>query len=124
VYFCSICLFFEHGNGQKAPPKLCRKTFTQLRSALERRSTAIKVTIIEPDKKKIRALATDAARGTAGVPKIIVLEEVSDEKKIEKMDLPATPAIVINGELKSSGKILNKEEFRKLFLDYLQAASQ
>ncbi|NLJ56863.1 MAG: thioredoxin family protein [Firmicutes bacterium] len=91
---------------------------------MERRSTAIKVTIIEPDKKKIRALATDAARGTAGVPKIIVLEEVSDEKKIEKMDLPATPAIVINGELKSSGKILNKEEFRKLFLDYLQAASQ
>jgi hypothetical protein len=100
------------------------KTLPQLRSALEGRLTAIKVSIIEPDKKKIRVLATNASQGTAGVPKIVVLEEISDEKKIEKMNLPETPAIVINGEVKSSGKILSTEEFRKLFLDYLQAARQ
>ncbi|MGI5823026.1 MAG: thioredoxin family protein [Dethiobacteria bacterium] len=91
---------------------------------MEGRLTAIKVSIIEPDKKKIRVLATNASQGTAGVPKIVVLEEISDEKKIEKMNLPETPAIVINGEVKSSGKILSTEEFRKLFLDYLQAARQ
>lgn len=95
-----------------------------VRSALERRLTAIKVTIIEPDKKIIRTLASDAARATSGVPKIVVLEEVSNEEKINKMNLPETPAIAINGEIMSTGKILDREGFRKLFIDYLQAASK
>ena len=82
------------------------------------------MTIIDPDQKGIRDLAKAAAYATSGIPKIVVLEEVSDSGVIEKFKLPETPAIVINGELKVTGKYLDHKGFRELFFDHLKASSQ
>lgn len=84
---------------------------------------AIKITIIEPDEEKLKSLVSEALQATAGVPKVLTLEEITDEKIIAKFELPETPAVVVNGEVKASGKFLDKKEFRKLFMDSLKASS-
>ncbi len=42
------------------------------------------------------------------------IEKVTEIKKIMEYDIIFTPGLVINGEVKSSGKLLNKDDIKKL----------
>ncbi len=89
---------------------------------LERRSIAINITVIEPDAEKNRALAIKAAYATAGIPVTFTLDEVTNKDIIEKLNLPETPAIAINGEVKVSGKFLEVKELKELYMENLKTS--
>ncbi len=42
------------------------------------------------------------------------IEKITDIQKIMEYGVMMTPALVINGEVKSSGKVLSPEEIKKL----------
>lgn len=84
---------------------------------------AIKITIIDSDVEKNKALAQAALMATASIPVVFVLEEVTREDIIKKMDLKEElPVVAIDGKVMASGKLLDKDEFKKMFRDYYEAS--
>ncbi|MCR4431210.1 MAG: thioredoxin family protein [Tepidanaerobacteraceae bacterium] len=45
------------------------------------------------------------------------IEKVTEINKIMEYDIMFTPGLVIDGEVKSSGKVLDKEEIKKLLAE-------
>jgi small redox-active disulfide protein 2 len=45
------------------------------------------------------------------------IEKVTEISKIMEYDIMFTPGLVIDGEVKSSGKVIDKEEIKKLILE-------
>ncbi|NMB35290.1 MAG: thioredoxin family protein [Firmicutes bacterium] len=73
--------------------------------------------------EKNKALSQAALMATAGIPVVFVLEEVTRKDIIEKMDLKEElPVVAIDGKVVSSGKLLDKEELKKMFWDYYEAS--
>lgn len=63
-------------------------------------------------KCKTLAEATEAAATAAGID--FVLEKVTDIKDIMSFKVMMTPAVVIDGEVKCTGKIPTAEEFKDI----------
>ena len=61
--------------------------------------------------EKLEANAKEAAKEKGGVYEI---EKVSDIKKIMEFGVMLTPALAIDGHVKSVGKVLSVEDIKKL----------
>jgi small redox-active disulfide protein 2 len=46
------------------------------------------------------------------------VQKIEDIAEIMKYGVMATPALVVNGELKASGKLLSIEKIKEVFRDY------
>jgi small redox-active disulfide protein 2 len=57
---------------------------------------------------------TKKAINTAGISAEI--EKIEDIKEIMKFNVMVTPALVIDGEVKSAGKLLSPEDIKKLLV--------
>ncbi len=67
-----------------------------------------------PGCQRLKAGAADAIKELSMEAEI---EEVTEVDKIMNMGVMRTPALVINGEIKSVGKVLSKEQVIKILED-------
>ncbi len=75
----------------------------------------MKIEILGTGCTKCNALMenTKTAISQAGI--FAQVEKVEDMEKIMQYGVMNTPALVINGEVKSTGKLLNSEEIKSFF---------
>lgn len=81
----------------------------------------MKITVIDTDKEKCKALAKEAALATTVIPVTFIVDELTDDEIIKKLNPPALPAIVIDGKIKSSGKYLTKVEIKEILKEEFEA---
>jgi small redox-active disulfide protein 2 len=65
---------------------------------------------------KCKALETNARKAVEAGKIDAVIEKVTETDKIMEMGVMLTPALAIDGEVKTAGKLLNKDQI----LSYLQ----
>ncbi|MDI6600650.1 MAG: thioredoxin family protein [Thermoanaerobacteraceae bacterium] len=63
---------------------------------------------------KCQALERNAKEALKEMGIDAVVTEVKDIKKIMEYDIMTTPGFVVNDRVKSAGKVLNKEEIKKM----------
>lgn len=70
--------------------------------------------VLGPGCPRCRQLAQNAMRAVSelGIPYNV--EKVTDINEIAKYGIVATPALVVDGEVKSKGKVLSPEEIKEL----------
>lgn len=75
-----------------------------------------KIQILGPGCAKCKQLAeaADAAAKATGIE--YTLEKVTDIREIMKLGVMMTPGLVVDGVVKSAGKVPGAEELRKLIL--------
>ncbi len=81
----------------------------------------LKIAVLEPDYEKAKTLVHEVIKAYTGLPIIVEVEKLRDMKKIQKFEVPETPALVINKKLKVCGRIPEKDEIRKLILEELNS---
>lgn len=74
----------------------------------------MKIQILGTGCQKCKALteATESAAHSLGLP--YELEKVTDMAKIVAFNVMATPALVVDGKVKSAGKLLSADEIKSL----------
>lgn len=75
----------------------------------------MKIEILGTGCSKCQALAENAKKAVAEAGVFGQVEKVEDMVKIMEYGVMSTPGLVINGEVKSTGKLLNSEEIKKFF---------
>jgi small redox-active disulfide protein 2 len=75
----------------------------------------MKIEILGTGCTKCKALEENAKKAVADAGVFAQVEKVEDIEKIMAYGVMSTPALVINGEVKSTGKLLNSEEIKALF---------
>jgi small redox-active disulfide protein 2 len=73
-----------------------------------------KIQILGPGCAKCFKLAANAEEAAKQTGIEFELEKVTDLKKIASFGVMMTPGLVIDGEVKSVGKLLSPEEIKKL----------
>ena len=63
---------------------------------------------------KCKALAQNAETATKELGLEYTLEKVTDIKEIMKFGVMVTPALVIDGQVKTAGKLLNIQEIKEM----------
>ena len=72
------------------------------------------IKILGPGCMKCVQLYENAKKAVEELKIDYTIEKVTDIQKIMDYGVMMTPALVINGEVKSSGKVLSPEEIKKL----------
>jgi small redox-active disulfide protein 2 len=75
----------------------------------------MKIEILGTGCTKCKALEENTKKAVADTGVFAQVEKVEDIEKIMAYGVMSTPALVINGEVKSTGKLLNSEEIKALF---------
>ena len=75
----------------------------------------MKIEILGTGCTKCKALEENAKKAVADAKIFAQVEKVEDIEKIMAYGVMSTPALVINGEVKSTGKLLNSEEIKAFF---------
>ncbi|RXJ80091.1 thioredoxin family protein [Arcobacter sp. F2176] len=75
----------------------------------------MKIEILGTGCTKCKALEENAKKAVADAKIFAQVEKVEDIQKIMEYGVMSTPALVINGEVKSTGKLLNSEEIKVFF---------
>ncbi|WP_419767331.1 thioredoxin family protein [Arcobacter sp.] len=75
----------------------------------------MKIEILGTGCTKCKALEENAKKAVADAKIFAQVEKVEDIQKIMEYGVMSTPALVINGEVKSTGKLLNSEEIKAFF---------
>lgn len=75
----------------------------------------MKIEILGTGCTKCKALEENAKKAIADAGIFAQVEKVEDIEKIMAYGVMSTPGLVINGEVKSTGKLLNSEEIKALF---------
>ena len=75
----------------------------------------MKIEILGTGCTKCKALEENAKKAVADAGIFAQVEKVEDIEKIMEYGVMSTPALVINGEVKSTGKLLNSEEIKAFF---------
>lgn len=75
----------------------------------------MKIEILGTGCTKCTVLFENAKKAVAESGAFAQVEKVEDLAKIMEYGVMNTPGLVINGEVKSTGKLLNSEEIKKLF---------
>lgn len=75
----------------------------------------MKIEILGTGCTKCKALEENTKKAVADAGIFAQVEKVEDIEKIMAYGVMSTPALVINGEVKSTGKLLNSEEIKALF---------
>lgn len=75
----------------------------------------MKIEILGTGCSKCEALTANAKKAVAEAGVFAQVEKVEDMIKIMEYGVMNTPALVINGEVKSTGKLLKPEEIKAYF---------
>ena len=75
----------------------------------------MKIEILGTGCSKCKALEENAKKAVAEAGVFAQVEKVEDIEKIMAYGVMSTPGLVINSEVKSTGKLLNSEEIKALF---------
>lgn len=75
----------------------------------------MKIEILGTGCAKCKALEENAKKAVSESGIFAQVEKVEDIVKIMDYGVMNTPGLVINGEVKSTGKLLNHEEIKALF---------
>lgn len=75
----------------------------------------MKIEILGTGCAKCKALEENVKQVVADTNTFAQVEKIEDLVKIMEYKVMNTPALVINGEVKSTGKLLNKEEIKAFF---------
>ncbi len=75
----------------------------------------MKIEILGTGCTKCNALVENAKQAVAQAGLFAQVEKVEDLTKIMEYGVMNTPGLVINGEVKSTGKLLNIEEIKAFF---------
>ncbi len=75
----------------------------------------MKIEILGTGCAKCKALEENAKKAVAEAGIFAQVEKVEDIVKIMDYGVMNTPGLVINGEVKSTGKLLNSEEIKAFF---------
>ncbi len=75
----------------------------------------MKIEILGTGCTKCKALEENAKKAVAEAGVFAQVEKVEDIEKIMAYGVMSTPGLVINGEVKSTGKLLNSQEIKALF---------
>ena len=75
----------------------------------------MKIEILGTGCPKCKALEENAKKAVADAGIFAQIEKVEDIVKIMDYGVMSTPALVIDGEVKSTGKLLNSEEIKTYF---------
>jgi small redox-active disulfide protein 2 len=78
-----------------------------------------KIQILGTGCPKCQKLAANAETAAKEVGIEFELEKITDINEIMSFGIMMTPGLVINGEVKSSGKLLRPEEIRPLLLNHV-----
>ena len=73
-----------------------------------------KIQVLGPGCPKCKMLAKNAEEAAKVVGIDCEIEKVTDIKKIMNFGVMMTPALVVDGEVKTSGKVSSVEEIKKL----------
>lgn len=73
----------------------------------------MKIEILGTGCTKCEALTQNVKQAVADEKIFAQIEKVDDPIKIMEYQVLSTPALVVNGVVKSSGKLLNKEEVKE-----------
>ena len=73
-----------------------------------------KIQILGTGCPKCKALAQNAETAAKELGLEYTLEKVTDIKEIMKFAVLATPALVIDGQVKTAGKLLNIQEIKEM----------
>jgi len=73
-----------------------------------------KIQILGPGCVKCKKLLENAKKAAEEKGLVYQLEKIEDFREIMKMGVMMTPAIAIDGEVKSMGKVLSVEEIKNL----------
>ena len=75
----------------------------------------MKIEILGTGCAKCKALEENAKKAVSDAGIFAQVEKVEDLVEIMNYGVMNTPGLVINGEVKSTGKLLNTEEIKALF---------
>ncbi|XPV68955.1 MAG: thioredoxin family protein [Halarcobacter sp.] len=75
----------------------------------------MKIEILGTGCSKCETLANNAKTAVANAKVFAQVEKVEDMVKIMEYGVMSTPGLVINGEVKSVGKVLTAQEIQELF---------
>ncbi|WP_375724513.1 thioredoxin family protein [Arcobacter sp. KX21116] len=75
----------------------------------------MKIEVLGTGCSKCKALEENVKKAVADAGIFAQVEKVEDIEKIMAYGIMSTPALVINGEVKSTGKLLNSEEIKAFF---------
>lgn len=74
----------------------------------------MKIEILGPGCAKCKKLLANAEQAINSVGVEADIIKVDDLKKIMKYGVMVTPALVVDGEMKSAGKVLSVDEIKKI----------
>ncbi len=74
----------------------------------------MKIEVLGPGCPKCRALAASAAEAATKLGLDAVVTKVTDINEITSRGVMLTPALVVNGEVKASGRVPSPEEIQEM----------
>ena len=74
----------------------------------------MKIQILGPGCKKCKTLAENAEQAVRALGVDATVEKVSELREIMQFKVMSTPAIAIDGQVKSAGRVLTPEEIQAL----------
>jgi small redox-active disulfide protein 2 len=74
----------------------------------------MKIQILGTGCSKCKLLTANAERAVAELGNGAVVEKIEDVREIMKLRVLATPALVVDGQLRSTGKVLTTEAIKEL----------
>lgn len=74
----------------------------------------MKIQILGPGCSRCKQLAASAQQAVADLGLQAEIEKVEDMREIVKFKIMATPALVVDGVVRSSGKVLNADAVKEL----------
>jgi small redox-active disulfide protein 2 len=85
---------------------------------VEREATALTIKILGPGCLRCEQLAAEMKNALADLQLTASVEHVLDPGAISKYGFLATPALIINGQVRSSGRIPSREKIKKWLQEY------
>ncbi len=74
----------------------------------------MKIQVLGPGCQRCKTLAANAQRAVEELRVEATIEKVEDVREIMKYRVLTTPALVIDGQLKSAGRVLSPQEIQAL----------
>lgn len=76
-----------------------------------------KIQILGTGCAKCKALAENTAKAVSEAGIDAEIEKVEEIREIMRFNVLTTPGLVIDGEVKSAGRVLSPDDIKKLFAD-------
>ena len=78
------------------------------------RSDAVKIQVLGTGCAKCKQLTANAEKAVAELGLGVTVEKVEDVREIMRFKVMSTPALVVDGAIRSTGKVLSAEDVKVL----------